>query len=340
MTDEEVERINNETRAAARAQEEEHLAVENEFTGACRALEGKEGDAHEAGLAVGRATIKMRELYRYKKPGLQARIKELGYTYWKCYYWANVVEGKSNNRHKKYWDEREFCVTQNSTQPEDTQGTANADQEDKGGAPANVDQDDDVEAAAKEAAEEVAGPPQNRNKSNDLVKLEFYFFKNQKIDLRAALKKLINHKVGTNPSEVIFKLVTEKAAALDGKDPKAVELPATATIEEVVAANNAEMASQVTEPETKPKDQAEQVNDDKPVRFGKVPNLPDTYAIYNEKGDKLDIFDGENGQAECAAKFAELADVALLAGAKQQALFNLGAMLEAGVAPNVAEATA
>jgi hypothetical protein len=90
------------------------LRAENEVNRANKNLSSAEGNLHEKGLALGRAVIALREEYKRRGNGYLDRLPALGVSRAKAYYWINEVEGKPNNRHRRYEDEREFCVTQNS----------------------------------------------------------------------------------------------------------------------------------------------------------------------------------------------------------------------------------
>jgi len=76
------------------------LTAENEAVNRATALEGAEGSLDTVGRAFGEAMMALRKATKGKD--WMVRLKRLGISYHKAYYWTNVVEGKSNNRHKRY----------------------------------------------------------------------------------------------------------------------------------------------------------------------------------------------------------------------------------------------
>jgi hypothetical protein len=76
------------------------LNAENEAVNQARALEVAEGSLETVGRAFGEAMLVLRKATKNKD--WMQRLKRLGINYHKAYYWINVVEGKSNNRHKRY----------------------------------------------------------------------------------------------------------------------------------------------------------------------------------------------------------------------------------------------
>jgi hypothetical protein len=79
------------------------LDAENEAITKAKALEANEGNLETAGRAFGEAILALRKVT--KRKDYMVRLERLGISYDKARYWLNVVEGKSNDRHRRYFEE-------------------------------------------------------------------------------------------------------------------------------------------------------------------------------------------------------------------------------------------
>jgi hypothetical protein len=79
------------------------LKAENDAVTKAKALEANEGNVETAGRAFGEAILTLKKVANGKD--FMARLERLAILYEKARYWIDVVEGKSNNRHRRYFEE-------------------------------------------------------------------------------------------------------------------------------------------------------------------------------------------------------------------------------------------
>src|SRR5271165_1205918 len=79
------------------------LDAENDAVTKAKALEANEGNLETAGRAVGEAILALRKATKGKD--YMVRLERLAISYDKARYWVNVVQGKSNDRHRRYFEE-------------------------------------------------------------------------------------------------------------------------------------------------------------------------------------------------------------------------------------------
>src|SRR5271166_1446464 len=79
------------------------LDAENDAVTKAKALKDNEGNLETAGRAFGEAILALKKATKGKD--FMARLERLGINDDKARYWVNVVEGKSNNRHLRYFEE-------------------------------------------------------------------------------------------------------------------------------------------------------------------------------------------------------------------------------------------
>ena len=79
------------------------LDAENDAVAKAKALEANEGNLETAGRAFGEAILALKKATKGKD--FMVRLERLHISYDKARYWVNVVEGKSNNRHRRYFEE-------------------------------------------------------------------------------------------------------------------------------------------------------------------------------------------------------------------------------------------
>lgn len=79
------------------------LEAENDAVTKAKALEAHEGNVETAGRAFGEAILALKKATKGKD--FMVRLERLRISYDKARYWVNVVEGKSNNRHLRYFEE-------------------------------------------------------------------------------------------------------------------------------------------------------------------------------------------------------------------------------------------
>jgi hypothetical protein len=152
------------------------LQADNEVIRTHSDLETAEGNLHEKGLAFGRALIAFCEEYKRKGKGWLEKLPELGVSVAKAYYWIYAVEGKSNNRHKKYWDDTEFCATQNS----------------------------DATAEATDGSNPTEPKPSSgRSRDGDICEVKLLLSVQQKDVFKEAAKKLVGFNGSKTPHEAV-----------------------------------------------------------------------------------------------------------------------------------------
>ena len=181
------------------------LHADNEVVRTYRDLDKAESNLHEKGLAFGRALIAFREEYKRKGKGWLEKLHSFGVSEAKAYYWIREVEGKPNNRHRRYWDDREFCVTQNSSTTTESVDT-----------PPNTDKGSEPNEGSSRI-----GP----SHSDAICEIKLLLLANQKKVFLSAAKKLVGFGNSTNYHQAVFQAVVyvaaerEKQTLLDVLEP-------------------------------------------------------------------------------------------------------------------------